>query len=239
MVTTALTSSRTGCNQPFDMTNSKAVTKRKRVRYKIENKRKFVMNHWITFDSGGVGSGEQTLVQNHYTKLQSPQWYTYLTKIWLQVCGTVARTYPQNSNHSNHKGWSPNLLLSLFSSFCLFVFAVFILNFELQSISFTSTIALNCTIFDLVFDAVVDKAVVKIHVAVVDSVTVSMSIISGGTISGCWWLFLGGGFNWWICCCHSLSSNDFIVSHVASIPCASLVTIVPVNSLNLSMSVCK
>lgn len=58
--------------------------------------------------------------------------------------------------------------------------------------------------------------------------TVSMSIISGGTILGCLTVFLGGGFELWDCRHCSLSSIDsivlyvvFIVLCVASIICVS------------------
>ena len=130
---------------------------------------------------------------NHYTNLQS------INKFWFRVCRTIARSHPQNSNHFNYKGWLPNLLLLQFLIFCLFIFAVFILDFELRSISFTLTIALKCTVFDLVFDAVANEIVFKIFITVVDWVTVSMSIISWGTIWGCLTVFLGGVFELWDC----------------------------------------
>ena len=62
MVMTTLTSSCTGSNC-LALPTAKTVTKIKRVRYKVKNERKFVMDHQIPFDSGGVGSSEQTLDQ--------------------------------------------------------------------------------------------------------------------------------------------------------------------------------
>ena len=96
-------------------------------------------------------------------------------------------------------------------------------------------------VFDLVFDAVAVEAVFNMLIAVVDWVTVSMSMISGGTILGCRTTILGGGFEWWDCCCYSLSSTDPRVLSMVLVHCASWIKEVSrlrLSSLIVSISAC-